>query len=59
MAKQGIMNWRKASRSATGEQCIAVGSGNGTIAVKDTKNWDGPTLSISGTAWTSFLSTLR
>jgi hypothetical protein len=58
MDKQ-IMNYRTASYSANGEQCIAVGSGSSTVAVKDTKDWDGFTLSISSAAWTSFLFTLR
>lgn len=58
MDKQ-VMNYRTASYSANGEQCIAVGSGSGTVAVKDTKNWDGFTLNVSANAWSRFTSTIK
>ena len=58
MDKQ-VMNYRTASYSANGEQCIAVGSGSGTVGVKDTKNWDGFTLNVSANAWSMFTSTIK
>jgi hypothetical protein len=59
MAGQGIVNFRKSSYSATGEQCIAAGSGQGTVAVKDTKDWDGFTLNVSAAAWSKFTSAIK
>jgi Domain of unknown function (DUF397) len=54
-----ITNFRKSTASANGEQCISVGSGTGTVAVKDTKDWGGFTLAITPEAWAAFTSSLR
>jgi hypothetical protein len=54
-----VGNWRKSTASANGEQCVEVGSGSGNVAVRDTMNRDGHTLSVPDSAWTTFLTTLR
>ena len=54
-----ITNFRKSSASANGEQCISVGCGGGTVAVKDTQDWGGSTLAITLEAWAAFTSSLR
>jgi hypothetical protein len=53
------MNYRKSTYSANGEQCVSVGSENGTVAVKDTKDWSGFTLSVGARAWSKFTGDLK
>jgi hypothetical protein len=56
----GIGNWRKSSHSsANGGECVELASGQGALMVRDTTDRGGITLSVSGAAWTRFLSTLR
>jgi hypothetical protein len=52
------MNWRKASYSNGGENCVEVANAEG-VAVRDTTDRDGATLSVPAAAWAAFLSTLR
>ena len=49
MAEQ-VVNWRKSSASANGEQCVEVGNSADAIAIRDTTNWGGFTLSVPATA---------
>jgi hypothetical protein len=58
MAEQ-VVNWRKSSASANGEACVEVGNSADTIAIRDTTDRGGSTLSVPATAWTAFLATLR
>jgi Domain of unknown function (DUF397) len=57
MAEQ-VTNWRKSTASATGEQCLEVGSASGSIAVRDTQDRAGHTLQLPAAAWTRFLRSL-
>jgi hypothetical protein len=51
--------WRKSTYSnANGGDCIEVGQGNG-IAVRDSKDTDGGTLSFTAGAWQEFTASLR
>jgi hypothetical protein len=51
--------WRKSSYSGNGGQdCVEV-AGGGTILVRDTKDRDGVTLSVSADAWAMFTESLR
>jgi hypothetical protein len=52
------MNWRKASYTNGGENCVEVANAEG-VAVRDTTDRDGATLSVPAAAWAAFLSTLR
>jgi hypothetical protein len=52
------MNWRKASYSNGGENCVEVANAGG-VGVRDTKDRGGVTLSVPSAAWTAFLGTLR
>ena len=55
----GIGNWRKSSHSTgNGGECVEVASTN-AVLIRDTTDRGGFTLSVDGTAWTAFLSTLR
>jgi hypothetical protein len=53
--------WRKASRSSSnGGNCIEVARSLARIvAVRDSKNPDGPKLVVSPAAWRSFTADLR
>ena len=52
-------NWRKASYSNGSGQCVEAASDNGTIAVRDTTNRDGGTLSFSAQMWKTFTAALH
>lgn len=44
--------WRKASRSsASGSDCVELAHAPGAIAVRDSKNPDGPKLLLDRTTW--------
>jgi hypothetical protein len=60
MGEQGyVKDWRKSSASANGETCVEVGTTCGGVAVRDTTDRDGVTLSMTAGAWTAFLAALR
>jgi Domain of unknown function (DUF397) len=52
------MNWRKASYSNGGENCVEVANAE-SVAVRDTKDRGGVTLAVPVAAWAAFLGTLR
>ena len=55
-----MRNWRKSTYSDTnGGACIECASDVTGVMVRDTTNRAGTTLSVSGAAWTAFLTTLR
>ncbi|MFC4055348.1 DUF397 domain-containing protein [Actinomadura syzygii] len=48
--------WRKSSYSNGGEgACVELASLPGLIAVRDSKDPDGPTLTLEATAWRRFV----
>ncbi|MFI6056686.1 DUF397 domain-containing protein [Streptomyces sp. NPDC051286] len=53
--------WRKSSYSGnTGGECVEVADGLPcTVPVRDSKNPDGPVLTIGADAWQSFVDGLR
>jgi hypothetical protein len=53
--------WRKSSYSGNGgANCVEVASGRpGVVAVRDSKNPDGPVLTVSRDEWARFISHLR
>lgn len=54
------MTWRKSSYSGGANgSCLECASGNGIVAIRDTTNRDGGTLSFAAGAWEAFLGTLR
>ena len=52
-------DWRKASYSNGTGQCVETASGAGVVAVRDTTDRGGITLSVPAAAWTAFLARLR
>ncbi|WP_084338066.1 DUF397 domain-containing protein [Actinomadura oligospora] len=52
----GDLTWRKSSRSTnTGGNCVEVGAAAAVVAVRDSKDPDGPKLLLSAAAWTGLL----
>jgi hypothetical protein len=52
------LNWRKASYSNGGENCIEVANADG-VAVRDTTDRQGPMLRFSAEAWQTFVGGLK
>lgn len=53
------MEWRKSSYSSgSGGACVEVASADG-VAVRDTTDRDGGTLTFSTAAWAEFTASLR
>jgi hypothetical protein len=55
----GYDDWRKASYSNGSGSCVETASGAGTVAVRDTTDRDGGTLTFTAEAWASFTNSLR
>ena len=53
------LNWRKARRSMNNGNCAEIAASNGVVAVRDSKDADGPVLRYPLTSWASFLVTAR
>jgi hypothetical protein len=52
--------WRKSERSNNGGNCVEVASNlPGVVAVRDSKNPDGPALAFSPDEWTAFLAAIQ
>lgn len=53
-------DWRKSSFSGAAQNCVEVaGPRPGTVAVRDSKNPDGPVLVVSRSRWAAFTETVR
>ncbi|MGH3391044.1 MAG: DUF397 domain-containing protein [Actinomadura sp.] len=52
--------WRKSSYSGSGEgACVEVARIDRVVAVRDSKNQDGPVLTFTPATWHSFLIEIR
>jgi Domain of unknown function (DUF397) len=53
--------WRKSSYSNTnGGECVEVADGcPGVVPVRDSKDPEGPHLTFTATAWTTFITALK
>jgi hypothetical protein len=52
--------WRKSSYSNTGANCVEVArTRSGKVAVRDSKNPDGPVLSFSLDEWKAFVAKIQ
>jgi hypothetical protein len=55
----GYDDWRKASYSNGSGACVETASGAGTVAVRDTTDRDGGTLTFTAQAWRAFTDGLE
>jgi hypothetical protein len=54
------IEWRKASYSSTnGGNCVEVGTTGRTVAVRDSKDPDGPMLAFGPGSWQAFTSSMK
>jgi hypothetical protein len=58
-SNMGYDDWRKASYSNGSGSCVETASGTGTVAVRDTTDRDGGTLTFTAEAWQQFTDSLR
>jgi hypothetical protein len=54
------LQWRKATHSSgNGGNCIEVATAGRTVAVRDSKNPDGPLLAFSAQTWKTFAGKIK
>jgi hypothetical protein len=53
------LNWRKARRSMNNGNCAEVAAVPGVVAMRDSKDPQGPVLLYPVSSWTSFLAVAR
>lgn len=51
--------WQKSTRSAAGGDCVEACTTDGVVHVRDSKNPDSGTLSLSQGAWRSLLGAVK
>jgi len=52
--------WRKSTRSANGGDCVEVADNiPGVVAVRDSKNPDGPVLTFTPAEWQTFIDSVK
>lgn len=52
------VTWKKSSRSGGGANCVEIASTQAAVALRDSKDPDGPALLVSPTAFARFLGSL-
>ncbi|WP_328680864.1 DUF397 domain-containing protein [Streptomyces sp. NBC_00343] len=59
MSDTRALRWFKSSYSDSGGgNCVEIATCPDTIHIRDSKNPDGPTLTVTAASWTAFLPTL-
>ena len=53
------LNWRKAKRSMNNGNCAEISTAVGGVAVRDSKDPQGPVLRYPVTSWNSFIASAR
>lgn len=51
--------WHASTRSGTNANCVEVATGDGEVAVRDSKNPDGHVLMLDGAQWAAFLGAIK
>ncbi len=52
-------HWRKSSRSTSAGNCVEMAEFGGRVAVRDSKDPDGPRLVFGQEAWRGFVAGIR
>ena len=52
-------NWRKSTKSAANGHCVEIAEQRDGVAVRDSKDPDGPRLRFDTAAWNGFVASLR
>ena len=53
------VNWRKSTYSLSNGNCVEVGTGQETVAVRDSTDPDGPVIDVSPRAWIKFTAYVK
>lgn len=53
------LDWRKARRSMNNGNCVEVAAAIGMVAVRDTKDQQGPMVQYSISSWRSFIAAAK
>lgn len=51
--------WRKSSYSGSQANCVEVGNATGRVGVRDTKDRQGPALTVTADAWRRFMTGIK
>jgi hypothetical protein len=51
--------WRKSTRSGSQAECVEVGDATGLVKIRDTKDRQGPVITVSADAWRRFTTGLK
>jgi Domain of unknown function (DUF397) len=53
------MNWRKSTYSRSLGNCVEVATGHALVAVRDSRDPDGPVIDVSPEAWIEFTEHIK
>ncbi|HEY3734780.1 MAG TPA: DUF397 domain-containing protein [Streptosporangiaceae bacterium] len=51
--------WRKSTRSSGNGECVEIATSAETVAIRDSKDPDGPKLTITRPAWAAFIHRVK
>ena len=51
--------WRKSSYSNGQAECVEVARGGASVAIRDSKNPDGPRVTCADDVWSDFVASLK
>jgi hypothetical protein len=54
-----VPRWRKSSYSGSGNNCVEVAATSTAVAIRDSKDPDGPALTFGPQAWESFTHAIK
>jgi hypothetical protein len=59
MSNEGVSDWRVSTYTGGQGNCVEVGRSATTVAVRDTKDREGPVLYFGPAAWRAFTQRLK
>jgi Domain of unknown function (DUF397) len=57
--REATLRWRKSSYSGSGNNCVQVSASDPGVAVRDSKDPNGPTLVFSPQHWRTFVAAVK